>query len=185
MRIVAVGLFCHDDDALYEKAVKSAEITHAHNIGTDGAAVQAKAVAEAVRMDRRREFSKEQYIHQLIQFSRTQVIRSKIELVGELINKKASPEEAASSIGRSVAVHESMPFSVYSFLRYPFDFKHSIYCAILNGGDRDTLGAMTGSISGAFLGLDALPPEWRRKLENREFIESLALGLYNKKSKSG
>jgi len=47
----------------------------------------------------------------------------------------------------------------------------------LNGGDRDTLGAMAGAISGAYLGLEAIPESWRRKLENRAYIEQLAFKL--------
>jgi len=37
---------------------------------------------------------------------------------------------------------------------------------------------MTGAISGAYLGVNAIPPKWRLKLENRAYIEALAEGLY-------
>jgi poly(ADP-ribose) glycohydrolase ARH3 len=47
----------------------------------------------------------------------------------------------------------------------------------MNGGDRDTLGAMAGAISGAYLGLKAIPQAWRRKLENQAYIEQLASRL--------
>ena len=50
-------------------------------------------------------------------------------------------------------------------------------CAILNGGDRDTLGAMACGLSGAYLGIEAIPQAWWAKLENREYIEALALKL--------
>jgi ADP-ribosylglycohydrolase len=36
---------------------------------------------------------------------------------------------------------------------------------------------MAGAISGAYLGIDALPEAWREKLENRAYIERLASGL--------
>jgi len=42
------------------------------------------------------------------------------------------------------------------------------------GGDRDTIGAMTGAISGAYHGLNAIPHEWLSKLEKRFYIEKLA-----------
>jgi poly(ADP-ribose) glycohydrolase ARH3 len=76
-----------------------------------------------------------------------------------------------------VAVHESMPFAVYSFLRHPRSFEECLFCAVLNGGDRDTLGAMACAISGAYLGAGAIPQTWQRKLENCQQIERLALGL--------
>jgi poly(ADP-ribose) glycohydrolase ARH3 len=74
-------------------------------------------------------------------------------------------------------VHESLPFALYSFLRHPKSFEDCLFCAILNGGDRDTLGAMACAISGAYLGIKALPNSWIEKLENRSYIEQLALQL--------
>ncbi len=74
-------------------------------------------------------------------------------------------------------MRESMPFAIYAFLRHPQSFEACLFEAILNGGDRDTLGAMSCAISGAYLGLEAIPPSWREKLENRVYIEELALKL--------
>ena len=51
MRIVPAGLFFHGASDLYRQASASAEVTHAHPVGMDGAAVQACAVARAVRLD--------------------------------------------------------------------------------------------------------------------------------------
>jgi ADP-ribosylglycohydrolase len=36
---------------------------------------------------------------------------------------------------------------------------------------------MACAISGAYLGVDAIPGSWREKLENREIIENLAVAL--------
>ena len=43
-----------------------------------------------------------------------------------------------------------------------------LFCAILHGGDRDTLGAMACAVSGAYLGVEAIPQAWREKIENRQ-----------------
>jgi poly(ADP-ribose) glycohydrolase ARH3 len=37
---------------------------------------------------------------------------------------------------------------------------------------------MAGAISGAYLGIEAIPSSWRAKLENREYIEALAEKLW-------
>jgi len=66
---------------------------------------------------------------------------------------------------------------MYAFLKHPEWFEESIFCAITNGGDRDTLGAMTGAISGAYLGIDGIPKEWQEKLEKRDLLRGLALSL--------
>jgi poly(ADP-ribose) glycohydrolase ARH3 len=174
MRIAPVGLFYHDSQDLYEKARASASVTHTHPIGVDGAAVLAWAVAQTVKLDPGEPFPFERFFQGLMDFSRTSEIRDKMVLVRTLIAKDVPPSDAARRLGRSVAVHESMPFAIYSFLRYPQSFEGCLFCAILNGGDRDTLGAMACAVSGAYLGVEAIPPTWREKLENRKHIEDLA-----------
>lgn len=177
MRIAPVGLFFHNASDLYEKACASAEVTHAHPVGMDGAAVQAWAIAEAVKLDPRKEFPSDQYMEGLKKFARTSEIRTKMELIQELITDDDPSHVAADRIGRTVAVHESMPFALYSFIRHPQSFEECLFCAVLNGGDRDTLGAMACAISGAYLGIDAIPESWRQKLENQTYIEKLASAL--------
>ena len=180
MRVVPLGLLFHNSRQIYEFACKSAEVTHGHPIGKDGAAVQALAVAQAVRLDSTETFRPEDFVRYLIDFARTSEIREKLELLKELLNEDVPPPMVAKQLGQSVAVHESLPFAIYSFLRFPSSFEDCLYCAIMHGGDRDTLGAMAGAISGAYLGFEAIPLLWRTKLENREKIERLALELARK-----
>lgn len=180
MRIAPLGLFFHDSMDIYNLACASAEVTHAHPVGKDGAAVQAKAVAQAVKLDAAEEFRPQVFVRGLAEFARTSMIREKLELIEKLSNEKVPPPLAAKQLGQSVAVQESMPFAVYSFIRYSGSFEDCLYCAIMQGGDRDTLGAMAGAISGAYLGIEAISAKWRSKLENRETIESLALMLARK-----
>jgi poly(ADP-ribose) glycohydrolase ARH3 len=177
MRIAPVGLFYNTSPDLYEKARLSASVTHTHPIGVDGAAVLAWAVAQAVKLDRRETFPSEHFVQGLVDFSRTAEIRDKMMLVRTLVAEEFPPSDAARRLGRSVAMHESMPFAVYAFLRHPQSFETCLFCAILNGGDRDTLGAMACAVSGAYLGIEAIPQAWREKVENRRHIEDLAIRL--------
>lgn len=179
MRVGPVGLCFHDSDELYLQACASAEVTHAHPVGKDGAGVQAVAVGKAVRMDPTTGFSVVRFALELATVARTQEIREKMEAMATLLEEGVGPAEAARRLGKGVAVHESMPFAVYSFLRHPHSFVECLLCAVLNGGDRDTLGAMACAISGAYLGLEAIPVEWVRKLENRAVIEELGARLLN------
>jgi len=177
MRIVPVGLFFHDSPDLYEKACMSASVTHAHPVGKDGAAVQTRAVSLAVKLDPKEAFPYKTFMDTLIDFSRTPEIEEKIVRVQKLINAQSPPSFAAEQLGQTVAVHESMPFALFSFLRHPKSFEDCLFCATLHGGDRDTLGAMACAISGAYLGVESIPQSWREKLENRSYIEDLALRL--------
>jgi poly(ADP-ribose) glycohydrolase ARH3 len=182
MRIAPVGLFYHDVPDLYEKARQSATVTHAHPIGVDGAAVLAWAIGRAVRLDSQEPFPVVDLTQGLVESARTPEVRDKMALVRTLIAEDVPPPDAAKRLGRGVAVHESMPFAIYAFLRHPHSFEACLFCAVLNGGDRDTLGAMACAISGAYLGVEAIPLAWREKLENRAHIEGLAVRLAEMRS---
>jgi len=178
MRITPVGLVFHGSGDLYQAAATSAEVTHGHPVGKDGAAVLACAIGQAVRLDPERGFPVKKFTERLVNFAQTGQIRTKMELVQALIRDEIPPPLAATQLGRSAAVDESMPFAIFSFLRHPQSFEECLFCAILHGGDRDTLGAMAGALSGAFLGIEAIPHPWRQKLENRALLEDLGSSLH-------
>ena len=180
MRVAPVGLFFHRSGDLYEQARAASEITHAHPVGVDGAAVLAAAVAEAADAHPREGMDAAGMCGMLIDFARTDEIRGKMEQVGKLVEDQTPPNKAASVLGRGIAVQDSMPFAVFSFLRYPGSYRDCLLCAVLNRGDCDTLGAMACGISGAYLGIDAVPAQWRDKLENRGYIEELAVRLWER-----
>ena len=140
MRVAPLGLLFYDDPQLYEKAVLSAEVTHAHKVGMDGAAVQALAVSQAVVLNAQESFDAGAFIGNLMGAAKTGTMRQKLESLSGLINKGCLPTEAADLLGRSVAVHESLPFALYAFLSQPKSFEECLACAVLNGGDRTLWG---------------------------------------------
>jgi len=178
MRVAPIGLFYnHSEEDLYEHAARSASVTHAHPVGMDGAALQARAVALAVKLNPAALFPADDFIQKLVEFARSEEMRDKLKLMRVLLSRDLGPVEAASRLGKSVAVHESLPFALYSFIRNPESFNECLKCAVLHGGDRDTLGAMACAVSGAYLGENAIPEIWKGKLENRDLIEGLARQL--------
>ena len=182
MRIAPVGLLFHDAPDLYDQAQRSALVTHAHPIGVDGAAVLARAIAQAVHLDPHQPFPGDQFVAGLVDFARTREIRTRMESIRSLLVNDAPPAHAAYHLGQTVAAHQSVPYALYAFLRHPQSFEDCLFCAILNGGDRDTLGAMACAVSGAYLGIDTIPQAWRSKLENGKQIEELAIQLAGKKN---
>lgn len=61
--------------------------------------------------------------------------------------------------------------ALYSFLRSPNSFKESVLFAINLGGDTDTIGAMAGAISGAYLGHSKIPSGWKNSLVLEPLIQ--------------
>jgi poly(ADP-ribose) glycohydrolase ARH3 len=177
MRIAPVGLLFNDSLELYEKARASACVTHTHSVGVEGAAVQARAVAHAVTLEPYAPFPVALFCRDLLGFARTPEMQSKIELLDELVSREAPASLAAEQLGKGIAVHEWLPFALFAFCRHLDDLEACLFCSVLHGGDRDTLGAMACAISGAYLGVEAIPREWVAQLENRSLIDSLSSEL--------
>ena len=68
--------------------------------------------------------------------------------------------------------HQFAEFNPYWFEEalHPDDYEAAIGLALWQGGDTDTIGAMTGAISGARLGSDAIPSQALDHLEDEHFV---------------
>jgi len=179
MRIAPVGLFYYDDtDKLREIAYKSSHITHSHELGKEGAALQAFSVAFAVRGQ------KEDMLLELKEFVENEVYAEKISKIEVLLDKEADKKEIISELGNGEEAFNSVPTAIYSFLRAD-SFKDAVVYAVSLGGDTDTIGAMTGAISGAYYGEGAILKEWEEKLEEegkgRSYIRRLGEELHRVK----
>jgi len=174
MRIAPVGVLYYDDlPKLKEIAYKSSQITHAHELGKEGAALQAYAVALATAADPLSEFRSDEFLAKLLDFMQHQVFKQKVEKIRELLGK-ADKEQVIDDLGHGIEAFNSVPAAIYSFLSHPDSFEEAVIYAISLGGDTDTIGAMTGAISGAHLGIEAIPGRWQERLENREYLTGLA-----------
>lgn len=60
---------------------------------------------------------------------------------------------------------EAVAASLYCFLRHPEDYAKAVLLAVNSPGDSDSLGAITGALSGAHLGRSAIPEHWRARIE--------------------
>lgn len=178
MRIAPVGLFYHDDPtALKEVAYRSSHITHAHELGKQGAALQAYAVALATKAVPSSPFEGDDFLRRLRDFIEHQVYQEKLKSIERLIGE-GDKAKVVLELGNGIEAFNSVPTAIYSFLTHPHSYEQAVLYAISLGGDTDTIGAMTGAISGAYLGMEAIPQRWKEKLENREYIEELAKKLW-------
>lgn len=183
MRMAPVGiLYFKDEENLKKVAHQASLITHSHVLGKEGAAIQAYAVAKAIQGDPNSPLRKEAYINNLINFAETNEYKIRLETIKLLMDRNVSREKVVSVLGHSSVSYESVPASIYSFLKYPDSFEEAVVYAISLGGDTDTIGAMTGAISGAFLGIEKIPERWLNQLENigkaKAYVDSLAEKLW-------
>jgi len=74
--------------------------------------------------------------------------------------------------------------ALYCFLRYPDDYEKVVVRGANTNGDSDSIACIGGSISGAYLGVDAIPELWVKRIEKSEYLDDLAHRLARKKGKS-
>jgi poly(ADP-ribose) glycohydrolase ARH3 len=178
MRVAPVGLlYSSDPSKLREIAYKSSSITHSHELGKEGAALQAYAVALAFNTPSDEEIDREAFLPKLQNFAQNQLYKEKIAQIKELLGEQDKARVVAV-LGNGIEAPRSVPTAIYSFLLQPKSYKDSVIYAISLGGDTDTIASMAGAISGAYLGIGAIPQKWRAKLENRAYIEALAEKLW-------
>ena len=179
MRIAPVGIFYHDEPAkLKEIAYQSSQITHAHDLGKEGAALQAYAVALATQAEPSLGLGVDEFVMKLTDFIEHEVYKQKLKKVKELLGEK-DKSKVITELGHGIEAFNSVPTAIYSFLSQSNSFEEAVIYAISLGGDTDTIGAMTGAISGAYLGIEAIPSKWQEKLENRRYVGELADKLWH------
>ena len=78
-------------------------------------------------------------------------------------------------MGASGYVVESVSLALYASQRLKqLGFAKLMEELILARGDTDTMASITGQITGAIIGQDGLPEEWKAKLPDREMIFGIA-----------
>ncbi len=134
-------------------------------------------VALAINAQPNREVDQEAFIVKLYDFAQHRLYRQKIASIKDLLGEQ-DRAEVISILGNGVEALRSVPTAIYSFLKQPKSYTDAVVYAISLGGDTDTIAGMTGAISGAYLGVEAIPDRWKGKLENRPYIEAVAEKLW-------
>jgi poly(ADP-ribose) glycohydrolase ARH3 len=175
MRVAPVGLLFRDDPRLlWEQARLSALPTHRHSLGIEGAQLLALAVALASGAER---FDRVAFFAELLSACESDSYRTRIEEAA-----KVQSSEGLANLGNGIEALESVPTAIASFALTPDSFEATVSQVIFLGGDTDTLAAMAGALSGAYLGVAQLPQRLIGLLENsrkgRIYLAQLAADLF-------
>jgi ADP-ribosylglycohydrolase len=189
MRAAPIGLMFFDNpQRLIQAAHDQGHITHQDSRCSAGAVAIAGATALALQQQA---IAPASFLAQLSEWAAT-IDESFATHLRDLIDWCMLPPEQAvtfiaqagfdsatdnSSQGISPFVVGSVLWSLYAFLRTPNDYLETVYTAIAVGGDVDTTAAMAGAISGAYLGLEAIPDQMVQRVTDqgtwnyRELVE--------------
>ncbi len=181
MRAAPIGLFFFDNpQMLIQAAHNQGRITHKDPRSSAGAVAISGAVALVLQ---EKTINPDSFISTLADWAGTisSDFASELKKLREWLS--LPPEVAVDFISRagfdadyvddeewkgiSGFVISSVLWSLYSFLRTPDDYWETICTAIEVGGDVDTTAAMAGAISGAYLGIGAVPSHLTNYLTDR------------------
>jgi poly(ADP-ribose) glycohydrolase ARH3 len=176
MRVAPVGLmFCDDLDLVSAQAELSASPTHLHPLAVDGARILALAIALATREQR---FVRSEYFGELQKRAKTEEFQWQLSVAAQL-----NSNDTVAGFGNGLEAHRSVVTAICCFAGSPDCYTDTIARAIGQGNDTDTLAAMAGAISGARLGMGAIPSHLVESLENkikgRTYILQLASKLFH------
>jgi len=203
MRVSPIGLFySNEPEELKRTAYQSSLITHSHPAATASAIVIARAIAYLIDKNPQDGFSIDEFFNIIIDsISDSQepiwvefisILRKVRENIGTPINSGLikfsqigvrSPFFIEEYLGKAF-VHpyaiSTVACAIFIFVNKLNSFEDCIYELASAGGDSDTVGAIGGSLAGAYFGMKNIPIELVDLLKNKKFILNIAENLYLK-----
>jgi ADP-ribosylglycohydrolase len=182
MRVAPIGyLYQHDPEKLKEVAYSTGICTHRHpaaDAACIGAAYLVKLALDGVSPGR--------MMAKLFAF--TAGISAEFDQAISKVEKCLAWEEeekALAYLGEGWVGDEALALALYCFLRNSDSYEKVIIRGANTNGDSDSIACIAGSISGAYLGINAIPPKWVKKIEKTEYLDNLAERLADKKASLG
>eukprot|EP00090_Calanus_glacialis_P047611 TRINITY_DN9970_c0_g1_i1.p1 TRINITY_DN9970_c0_g1~~TRINITY_DN9970_c0_g1_i1.p1 ORF type:complete len:376 (-),score=142.77 TRINITY_DN9970_c0_g1_i1:38-1165(-) len=197
MRAHPIALACakYNPERVIEEAKNIAKLTHSHPLGVHGGVLQTMAVYHAVQGDDTREILEK--IKKLVdelekdyECTTASTYKAKLELVEQFLDKSDDDlDEICFELGNDVSAVDSVPTALFCFLKViqeskkedplPEDmFERVLRMSIRMGGDTDTIASMACSITGAYLGRQAIPANFVQVCENWEEVEQMGKKIY-------
>lgn len=168
--------FPTDTKKLLDSVTKSAEITHAHPLGIEGAKLIALTTQAAFQ-----DLDNETMLTRLLRHCQSEIFIDKLTFCSEnLARPNLENSEIKRKLGNGIAAPQSCVTAIYFSLKY----RNQEFSSMLNqitklGGDTDTIGAMAGAIWGSFNQSDLLDYQQIQLIENHDKIISLSKQLFD------
>jgi ADP-ribosylglycohydrolase len=182
MRAAPAGMVRDFPVGAFELGCQTAAITHGHPSGY----LPAGLLAEIIRQIMEGVSLREALEAGLLLLPGREGSRETLQAVrlavrlAESTREPAEPIRHVENIGRigeGWVGEEALAIAVYCCLVAGEDLPKALLLAVNHSGDSDSTGAIAGNILGAYLGREALPPEWLVKLELQEAMATVAVDL--------
>src|SRR5262245_18829111 len=161
MRSALLGVCAKSDQQLAALVQANTRLTHTDPRAEEGAHVVAQAARLGVTSAKQDPI---EFLHAAASMVSGSQMRDALGGAAQALVDGQSPLEFANSQGWvhgvSGYVNQTVPAALYFWAYSPTDFQRAVENAVLLGGDTDSVAAITGAISGANLGSDAIPSQW-------------------------
>jgi ADP-ribosyl-[dinitrogen reductase] hydrolase len=201
MRISPIGLFYSDEpEKLKKVAYQSSLITHSHPAAAASAIVIARAISYLIGKNPENGFSMYDFFNTIIDSisgSHEPIWNEFISILKKVKDNLGTPINAGlikfSQIGvkspffieeylGKAFVHpyaiSTVACAIFIFINKLDSFEECIYELAGAGGDSDTVGAIGGSLAGAYFGMKNIPIELVDLLKNKKLILKVGEDLY-------
>lgn len=178
MRVAPIGYFYQNDPGrLKEIARATAICTHGHRTAVAasvGAAYLVKLALDGILP--------EGMIPELLDFTSgmSKEFEQAVGKVAECLGW-ADEEKALTHLGEGWVAEEAVALALFCFLRHSNSFEATVIRAANTNGDSDSIAAIAGGISGAYLGFEAIPENWVNRIEKTDYLADLAARLAERK----
>lgn len=168
MRAPPLGAWFADDyDMVIEQARLSAEVTHAHPEGIDGAIAVAIAAAWICRRGIGLEDGDGTSMLDRVAMRLTAgKVRDGVERAFQTPLSSWEYEVAESlGCGDRITAADTVPFCLWMAAAHLEDWRDAVWKTMLVGGDIDTNCAIVGGLVACHVGKEGIPPQWLRSSE--------------------
>ena len=168
MRSMAYGIFQRDAKMAATWAAEHTLMTHGHRGAQASAAAVAAGVAAGINGERKGNVM----MHMLEAADHWDDYTN--TLLCEAAQSFHADADTILDKWRGWTGDEAVAASLWCFLRHPTDFESAVLTAVNSPGDSDSLGAITGALMGAHVGVSGIPERWIKQVEDSVGLEVLA-----------
>lgn len=185
MRVAPVGLYLNRpgeiDSTIDDVDICAAEVaalTHGHELGWLPSAMLAHIINRLVYTDMDLLASIRDAEEKLQALYGDRIyLSSLIKIVDEAVllsSNDWSDIDNIRELGEGWVAEETLAIAIYCALKYQNDFSKALCVSVNHDGDSDSTGAVTGNILGAIYGYEAIPEQWKKRLECKGIILEVA-----------
>jgi len=172
MRMLPIAYYLYENNYDFEGSVDVvnhvSSLTHAHEISWLGCKIFCDYVGLILdgvnkidAVNKLREYDYNSY------YTLDSIDKYRRILSGDIVNL------TRDEIKSSGYVVDTLEASLWSFINSD-NYEDAVLKAINLGGDTDTIGALTGALSGIVYGRKQIPKKWLGKLRKREYLENIS-----------